>query len=115
MSEPEQENQDVTVLDNPEKGRFDVTVDGAHAGFSLYQDTRASGTDQRIFYHTVIFDDFEGRGLAGILTKAALGTSVQSGHRLVAVCPYVKKWVSTHHDYSDSLDPVGPEHLDALR
>ena len=104
--------QEVTVRDNPAKSRFDVLVGDTHAGFSAYQDV---GEIQRIFYHTVVFDDFEGQGLAGTLTRTALGTSIQAGHRIVAVCPYVKKWLSTHHDFDDATDPVGREHLRALR
>lgn len=107
----DQSQQEVTVRDNPDKSRFDVFVDETHAGFSVYKDF---GEMQRIFYHTRVFDEFEGRGLASTLTRAALSTSVQAGHRIVAVCPYVKKWLTTHHDFDDAIDPVGPTHLDAL-
>jgi predicted GNAT family acetyltransferase len=107
--------QGVTVRDNPDKGRFDVLVEDAHAGFSMYKDLGAASGRQRIFYHTVIFDEFEGCGLAGILTRTALTASVQAGYRIVAVCPYVKKWLSAHHDFDDAIDPVGPEHLRTLR
>jgi predicted GNAT family acetyltransferase len=108
----DQDQQEATVRDNPGKSRFDVLVEGTHAGFSAYKDF---GETQRIFFHTVVFDEFEGRGLAGTLTRTALSTSIQSGHRIVAVCPYVKKWLSTHHDFDDATDPVGREHLHALR
>lgn len=107
----DQNQQEVTVRDNPGRSRFDVLVDDARAGFSMYKDF---GEKQRIFYHTVVFDEFGGRGLAGTLTRTALDTSIQAGHRIVAVCPYVKKWLSTHHDFDDAVDPAGPEHLDAL-
>ncbi|MFI6701259.1 N-acetyltransferase [Streptomyces sp. NPDC050509] len=70
---------------------------------------------QRIFEHTVVFDEFEGRGLAGIHNSTALNTSVQAGHRIVAVCPYVKRCLSTHRDFDDATGPVNPEHLRALR
>jgi predicted GNAT family acetyltransferase len=108
----DQDQQEVTVRDNPGKSRFDVLVGDAHAGFSVYKDF---GETQRIFYHTVVFDQFEGRGLAGALTRAALGASIEAGHRIVAVCPYVQKWLSTHHDFDDATDPVSHEHLHALR
>lgn len=80
-----------------------------------HNDFDTTSAHQRIVYHTVIFDQFEQRGLAGILTRAALGTSVQAGHRIVAGCPYVKKWLATHHDFDDATDPVRREHLRALR
>ncbi|MFI7452873.1 GNAT family N-acetyltransferase [Nonomuraea sp. NPDC049714] len=108
----DQNQQEVTIRDNPDMSRFDVLVEDTHAGFSVYKDF---GEIQRIFYHTVIFDEFGGRGLAGALTRTALKTSVQAGYRIVAVCPYVKKWLSTHHDFDDATDPVSREHLRALR
>lgn len=117
MSDQDQNDQnqnDVTVHDNPEKSRFDILVDDAHAGFSVYKDLGTESARQRIFYHTVVFDQFGGRGLAGDLTRTALSTSIQSGQRVVAVCPYVKKWLGTHHDFDDAVDPVTPEHLSAL-
>ena len=104
--------QAVTVRDNPDKSRFDVLVEDTRAGFSAYKDV---GEVQRIFYHTVVFDEFEGRGLASTLTRSALSSSIQAGHRIVAVCPYVKKWLTTHHDFDDAIDPAGREHLRALR
>jgi predicted GNAT family acetyltransferase len=108
----DQNQQEVTVRDNPDESRFDIFVEDTHAGLSAYKDF---GETQRIFYHTVVFDEFEGRGLASTLTRAALSTSVQAGHRIVAVCPYVKKWLSTHDDFDDATDPLGREHLRALR
>ncbi|MFD2793470.1 GNAT family N-acetyltransferase [Promicromonospora vindobonensis] len=110
----DQNQQEVTVRDNPDEKRFDVLVEGVQAGFSMYKDFEAVPARQRIFYHTVVFDEFEGRGLASILTRTALSTSIQTGHRVVAVCPYVKKWLSTHHDFDDATDAAGPEHLRSL-
>jgi predicted GNAT family acetyltransferase len=108
----DQDQHEETVRDNPDESRFDIFVDGTHAGFSVYKDL---GETQRIFYHTVVLDEFGGRGLAGTLTRTALSTSIQAGRRIVAVCPYVKKWLTTHHDFDDATDPVGREHLRALR
>ncbi|RPF21348.1 GNAT family N-acetyltransferase [Myceligenerans xiligouense] len=105
------QQQEVTVRHNPDKSRFDVLVADTRAGFSVYKDF---GETQRIFYHTVVFEEFGGRGLAGILTRTALDSSVQGGRRIVPVCPYVKKWLSTHHDFDDATDPVSPEHLRVL-
>lgn len=110
----DQSQQEITVRDNPDKGRFDVLVDDVHAGFSMYKDLGAESARERIFYHTKVFDEFEGRGLAGTLTRAALSASTQAGYRIVAVCPYVKAWLSRHHDFDDVIDPAGPEHLRAL-
>lgn len=111
----DQHADDITVTENPGEHRFDIQVDGTPAGISVYQDVGDPQQPQRIFHHTVIEDGFEGQGLAGILTRKALGASIDSGHRIVAVCPYVKKWLTTHHEFDAFVDEVRPQHLDAIR
>lgn len=106
---------EVEVRDNPGRRRFDILVDGKQAGFSMYTHPAEDPDDQRIFYHTVIDDAFGGRGLAGILTRTALLTSVAEGHRIVAVCPYVAHWLRSHDDIEGSVDKVRPVHLEAVR
>ena len=70
---------------------------------------------QRVFYHTEVDERFAGRGLAATLVSWALGDTRSAGKRIVAVCPYVAKYVSRHHDFDDVLDPATPEALAAAR
>lgn len=112
---PHDAPDEVEVRDSPGRRRFDILVDGEQAGFSMYTHPSEDPDDQRIFYHTVIDDAFGGRGLAGILTRTALLTSVAEGHRIVAVCPYVAHWLRSHDDVEGSVDTVRPVHLEAVR
>ncbi|MFV8048060.1 GNAT family N-acetyltransferase [Mycobacterium sp. 48b] len=98
------------VRNIPEASEYEITVDGKHAGLAAYVD---SG-DQRIFHHTEIDDEFGGQGLAGELVSAALTDARAAGKRIVAVCPYVAKYVQKHHDFDDALDAVTPEVLAAV-
>ncbi|WP_036461033.1 GNAT family N-acetyltransferase [Mycobacterium sp. 141] len=93
-----------------ERHQYEITVDGEHAGLEAYVDAG----DQRVFYHTEIDDRFSGRGLAGELVSAALTDARAAGKRIVAVCPYVVKYVKQHHDFDDILDPVTPEAMAAV-
>ena len=52
-----------TVRRNDDKSRYELHVDGELAGFALYTDKG----DQRIMYHTEIFEAFGGRGLSSVL------------------------------------------------
>jgi predicted GNAT family acetyltransferase len=108
-------DDDVEVRENPDRHRFDILVGGRQAGFSQYTSTEENPDGQRIFFHTVIDDDFGGRGLAGVLTREALLASVADGHRIVPVCPYVARWLRGHDDVAGSVDRVRPEHLEAVR
>lgn len=103
------ETIDVTL--NTSKHRYDITVDGETAGSSSYRDTEDAGTPQRILHHTVIDQAFGGRGLAAILTREAVRQSVDAGFRVVPMCPYVKKWTTTHDDFAEHIDPVGRAHV----
>ncbi|MFC5298586.1 GNAT family N-acetyltransferase [Brachybacterium tyrofermentans] len=92
-----------------------MLVGGEQAGSSIFTYPAVDPDDQRIFYRTVIDDAFGGRGLAGILTRTALVTSVAEGHRIVAVCPYVAHWLRSHDDIEGSVDTVRPVHLETVR
>ncbi|MCU4298793.1 N-acetyltransferase [Brevibacterium permense] len=55
---------------------------------------------ERIFYHTVIDEEFSGRGLSSTLVAQALTDSRQKGITVVPVCPlFVKKLQQTGDDY----------------
>ena len=47
--------------------------------------------------------------------REALDATRTDGLRIVPVCPYVKKFVQTHHDWDDIVDAVTPAALQAIR
>lgn len=110
----DQPQDEPTVRDNPVEQRFEIHVGETLAGLSAYRDLEVGSARQRIFFHTEVDDAFAGQGLAGILTRAALTKTAARGRRIVALCPYVTRWLSSHHDVDDAVDPVGPEHLRAV-
>ena len=57
-----------TVADAPERSRFEISVDGALAGFAVYRLAPGRIT----FVHTEIDDAYAGQGLGGQLARAAL-------------------------------------------
>jgi uncharacterized protein len=85
-----------------ESDRFSISVDGQKVGFTEYADRDG----QRIFPHTEVADEFEGRGLATILVNEALQTTRDDGLRIVAVCPLVAAFVKKHHEFDDVVDPA---------
>ncbi|RSZ62338.1 N-acetyltransferase [Corynebacterium hylobatis] len=73
--------------------RFEIVVDDRTAGHTAYLDRGA----ERIFHHTEIDEEFSGRGLAGQVVEAALGQTAEAGKTVVAVCPYVRKWLEKNN------------------
>ena len=60
-----------TFRHNVDRERFEVLADGHVIGKAAYKAYDDGGTPQRIFYHTVINEEFGGQGLAGGWLKHA--------------------------------------------
>ena len=101
----------ITLRHAPDRNRYEIDVDAEPAGFAAYVDHDA----RRNFFHTVVDERFGGRGLAGKVVAYALADTREAGLRIVAMCPYVAKYVSTHHEVDDLLDPVTSADRAAVR
>lgn len=91
--------------------RFTIDVDGATVGHTAYRD-RAG---ERIFHHTEIDEEFGGRGLAGQLVEAAVHETAESGMTVVAVCPYVRRWLTTNDPADVTWRKPTPDDLTWLK
>lgn len=99
----------ITREQNPD--RFEISVDGAVAGFAQFVDDG----EQRIFFHTEIGEEFGGQGLAGKVVQQALETTRTDGKRIVPVCPYVAKFVTKSEEFTDLVDQPTPDNLAVVR
>lgn len=88
-------------------GKYTIAVDGKTVGLAAVADR----DNQRVFYHTEVDDQFEGRGLASILVGEALQATRADGKRVVAVCPMVAAFIKKHQEFADITDPVTPQTL----
>ena len=102
----------ITIRNNPERGRFEVLDSDAVIGQAAYVDNVAEA--QRIFYHTVISEEYGGRGLAGVLAAQALDETVAAGLMIVPVCPYIKKYLAKHPGYAAHVLAPTPAHLESV-
>ncbi|MEU9888147.1 GNAT family N-acetyltransferase [Sphaerisporangium sp. NPDC051017] len=102
--EPSMEHA-VEVADNAEARRFEIRVDGNLAGFADYR-LRA---DRMIFTHTEIGDEYEGHGLGSRLIRVALDGARDTGLKVVALCPFVARYIERHPEYQDLLAENPPE------
>lgn len=91
---------DSTVVDVG--GRFEIRSDGELAGFAAYR----AAPGRITFTHTEIADGFAGRGLGGVLVRAALDAARSRGQAVYPECPFVRSWIAKHPDYAD-LVPAG--------
>ncbi len=88
-----------TIDFNADEKRYEIHIDGAFAGFAM---ALVEG-DVVTFPHTVVFDEFEGQGLAGQLVTRALDDVRVQGKKVVATCPFVRRFIEKHSEYADLL------------
>lgn len=91
----------VAVVKDSSGSRFEVLVDGEAAGFVAY---RRNGSTIS-FTHTEIDERFEGRGLGSVLVRGALDAARAEGAAVLPFCPFVRRYISRHHEYLD-LVPI---------
>ena len=87
----------VAVTDNADLERYEITADGAVAGFTAYR--RRPGLIA--FTHTEIDPAFEGRGLGGRLVGAALDDARAHGLLVLPFCPFTNGYIQRHPEYAD--------------
>jgi predicted GNAT family acetyltransferase len=104
----------ITVRHNPGHQRFEILDAGNVIGKAAYKDYDGGASPQRIFYHTVINEEYGGQGLAGRLATVALDETVKAGLGIVPVCPFIKKFLTKHPEYAGSALAVKPAHLEFL-
>jgi uncharacterized protein len=90
-----------TVTDVPERGRFEIDVDGGVAGFAEYR----RGPGVIAFVHTEIDPAHDGAGLGTLLVTAALDTARAQGLAVLPFCAFVRGFIDAHREYLD-LVPV---------
>jgi predicted GNAT family acetyltransferase len=103
----------IIIRNNPERSRFEVVDSDKVIGQAAYKEYEA-GEAQRIFYHTVIDDEYGGQGLAARLATQALDETVADGITIVPVCPYIKKFLTKHPEYGPNTTKPTPAHLEFL-
>jgi len=90
---------DIKVADNWDRARYEITLDGALAGFLTYRRTGDTVT----LVHTEVDDAFEGHGLGGRLARGALDDLRARGLHVVPRCPFVAQFIAEHPEYGDLL------------
>ncbi len=77
--------------------RFELRVDGELVGFADYQ---VRG-DRMVFDHTAIDPASGGRGLGGVLVRAALDDVRAQGLKAVPTCSFVDDYITRNPEYAD--------------
>lgn len=91
-----------TVTENPERRGYEISVDGAPAGFTRF----LVDGDVATMPHTEIDPEYGGQGLATTLIRAALDDARARGLTVVPLCPFVRAFLDRNTDYQDLVAPT---------
>jgi uncharacterized protein len=113
--------ENMLIRHHAEWDRFELLEAGHVIGKAAYKDydggAGAGGAGapesarHRIFYHTVINEEYGGQGLAGKLATEALDQTVAAGLKIVPVCAFIKKFLVKHPEYEGHVVKPTPAHL----
>lgn len=87
---------EISVENNAEGNAFEIRLvaEDVIAGKAHYLENDG----ERIFYHTVVDEEFGGRGLGTALVNEALQSSLRDDITVVPVCPMVKGFLEKNGD-----------------
>ncbi len=89
------------VLNDEKLNRYELLVDGEHAGAADY----TIRDNVLTFVHTEIDPAREGQGLGGELAKGALNlVRADTDYRVRATCPFMSAYLKRHPEYNDLLE-----------
>ena len=93
-------NPELRIVPNADESRYELWDGGQHAGF-LVVETLSDGTVD--LQHTVVPEEFGGRGYARTLVTRVLDDYRERGIRVRATCSYVQHLMDRSPDYRQLL------------
>ncbi|WP_017603669.1 GNAT family N-acetyltransferase [Nocardiopsis alkaliphila] len=89
---------EMTVVDVPERSRYEVSADGEVIGFSAYH-LIAEGV--LALPHVEVEPAFEGQGVASELMRRSLDHIRERHLKVVPICPFARAFLEKNPDYAD--------------
>ena len=105
---------DIHLEHRAERQRYSLLDGEKSIGAAHYRDLPTEHGIERVFFHTVVDEAYAGQGLAAKLAVFALEDTIAQGHKIVAVCPYIKAYTTKHHEYDAHLVVPGSRHRKIL-
>lgn len=83
-----------TLTNNLQNLRFEIELEGEKAflEYRWYKDDLA-------LMHTLVPEEFDGKGIAGLLAKTALECARDKGLKIMVYCPFVRSHITRHPEY----------------
>ena len=96
-----------TVVDVPERGRFEIRVDDRVVGLASYHVENGTMT----LPHTEVDPSMGGRGLGTALVAAVLDAARERGLHVLPYCSFVRRYIQLHPELVDLVAEADREHF----
>lgn len=103
------QSPEMILVDNPSHERFELLSDDELIGILGYRDEdqilghRAESGDVVAYMHTVVKEEYGGRGYAAMLVQFAMDRARERTWAVRPVCTYVQRYLGDHPEYLDLL------------
>ncbi len=87
----------IEVVHDESRARFVAVLKGEEAVVEY----RMPDENTLDLHRTFVPDVARGRGVAGLLVRAALDHARSEGYRVIPTCPYVARFLEKHPEYAD--------------
>ena len=88
---------ETSVVDVPDRGRFEVLLDGRVVGLASYH--VENGT--MALPHTEVDPSVGGRGIGKVLVAGVLAAARERGLNVLPYCSFVRHYIQQHPEYVD--------------
>lgn len=95
------ETDEITVVRNDGRHRYEALLNGAVVGHVWYR----LRPGQVVLVHTEIEPEYEGRGVGAVLARETLDDIRARGEKVVPQCPFIAGYIQRHPDYADLVAP----------
>lgn len=99
MTEQPVSEHPIRVVRNIEQERFEAWLGSDLAGIAEF----LPGPEALTFTHTKVFPEFEGKGVGNRLAEAALAEVRERGEKVIAQCPFIRRYIEEHAEYQELL------------
>ena len=96
-----------TVVDVPERGRFEIRVDDRVVGLASYHVENGTMT----LPHTEVEPSLGGRGLGTALVAGVLEAARGRGLHVLPYCSFVRRYIQQHPELTDLVAEADREHF----
>jgi predicted GNAT family acetyltransferase len=92
-------NNEIKVIHNPNRLRFEAEIEGQTAELNYKLDGNTI-----VFTHTGVPSALEGRGIGSLLVKAGLDHARANNLKVRALCWFVSGYIQRHTEYQGLLE-----------